>query len=496
MGGISDLKTAYEENNEEIKFVLLINCGGTIDLVDILQPEEDVVLFVLDSHKPSDVCNVYSDGQVRLVWKDSDEGVPNFDDIFRDDEEEESDNEVSAAGEEGREAVAAGVLKRRERRAWEENRNRLMFEYTQFSYYGKSSACVALELAWRLSRASVCSVWAAAVGCCSQLALAQRAPAVTLLDADSLQHHVARIAHENKEQPQAASVTLEKDAWLPLYRSWSVESALRHAPNSSPHLKLWTLRGDAKLRQLLADMGFPLSQARQAYRSMDVELRRELLGALEASGSKHGLPQPTRASFLLKRAFTPHIAALDLVYIILALIEDDLPQAENFQRALSVLGTESGTSGAVLAQGVAAAQRRLGAVARAVHATLSARALHCAGPFNYIIIQEGTPEASTLGRPLWLGVAARWCAEAGGSGGSTRPLLASAPLLGRPDSCLLIGVPPKHVEEPRNLFGKAFEQAALQCGCSVNLDYFDSSIVALPTHQRTQFLDALTVLLS
>lgn len=67
VGGISELKTAYEENNEEIKYVVLVNCGGTLDLVDILQPEEDVVFFVLDAHKPTDVCNVYSDGQVRLI---------------------------------------------------------------------------------------------------------------------------------------------------------------------------------------------------------------------------------------------------------------------------------------------------------------------------------------------------------------------------------------------------------------------------------------------
>ena len=29
------------------------------------------------------------------------------------------------------------VERRRERRAWEERRNTLMFNYTQFSYYGK-----------------------------------------------------------------------------------------------------------------------------------------------------------------------------------------------------------------------------------------------------------------------------------------------------------------------------------------------------------------------
>lgn len=68
VGGIADLKTAYEENNEEIKYVVLVNCGGTIDIVDILQPDEDVVFFILDAHKPTDVCNVYSDGQVKYIF--------------------------------------------------------------------------------------------------------------------------------------------------------------------------------------------------------------------------------------------------------------------------------------------------------------------------------------------------------------------------------------------------------------------------------------------
>jgi hypothetical protein len=49
----------------QIKYVVLVNCGGTIDIVEALQPKEDVVFFVIDSHKPTDVCNVYNNGQVR-----------------------------------------------------------------------------------------------------------------------------------------------------------------------------------------------------------------------------------------------------------------------------------------------------------------------------------------------------------------------------------------------------------------------------------------------
>ncbi|KAL0818601.1 hypothetical protein ABMA28_009034 [Loxostege sticticalis] len=485
VGGVSELKTAYEENNEEIKFVVLVNCGGTIDLVDILQPEEDVVFFVLDSHKPTDICNVYSDGQVRLVYKDTEENIPNFDDIFRDDDEEEEEPEGS-----GLEALEATVEKRRARRAWEERRHTLMFNYTQFSYYGKPSACVALDLAWLISRCGWPALWAASVAAASHVALHARAPAQCLLDTDTLHRHIAGGQHADATKITSCRVVLEKDVWLPLYRSWSVEAALRHSPAIGPHLKLHTLAGAARLRQLLADMGFPLQQARQAYRSMDVELRRCLLSALETAAPKHKLPAPSRAAFILQRPHAPPRPAHDIVYAILGLIEhENMSKGEGFQHALASLDTEGVSDSARL--GLEAAQRSLEAVTRLVNATLSGRRLHLAGPFSYFIVQEGTPEARFVRGPLWLGVAARWASSACGG---TRPLLASAPV--DDNNCLLLGVPPRFDQEPRNLFGAAFEQAARKSGASVSLELLDASVVTLPTAQRPQFLDALTALLA
>lgn len=57
---------------------------------------------------------------------------------------------------------------------------------------------------------------------------------------------------------------------------------------------------------------------------------------------------------------------------------------------------------------------------------------------------QGTPEASFVKGPLWLGVAARWAAAAAGG---NRPLVASAPV--DTTTCLLIGVPPRYEQEPK-----------------------------------------------
>lgn len=476
VGGISELKTAYEENNEEVKYVVLVNCGGTIDLVDILQPEEDVVFFVLDSHKPTDVCNVYSDGQVRLVYRDEEENIPNFDDIFRDDDEENEEEMPS-----GREDLEAFVERRRQRREWETKRNDLMFNYTQFSYYGKPSACIVVELAWLLCRSGVEYTWAGCIAVSAYAATHTRSPAQALLDAHALHRHLAA-----QLPSHGASVSMEKDAFLPLYRTWSLENALKYSPVVAPHLRLHSLAGADRLRQLLADMGIPLQQARQAYRSMDVELRRSLLDALDAAADKHHLPRLTHATYVLRRDHCAPLAALDCVYCVMALLELEGPGG--FQLALASVDTSSAECEA-RQRGLGAARRGLAAAAALAGATLAARALHHAGPFAHFTISEGAAECEW--GPWWLAVCARWAGAGAGRGAGA--VLVAAP---RGRTVLLCGVPPPQRTDTRNLFGAAFEQAAAKCGASVSLDHFDSAVVTLPAAQRPQFLDALTALLA
>lgn len=62
--GLCGLQRAFNENKDDVKYVVLINCGSCIDIVEVLQPAEDVIFYVCDSHRPMDVCNVYSDSQV------------------------------------------------------------------------------------------------------------------------------------------------------------------------------------------------------------------------------------------------------------------------------------------------------------------------------------------------------------------------------------------------------------------------------------------------
>uniref|UniRef100_A0A2S2Q7N6 Cell division control protein 45 n=1 Tax=Sipha flava TaxID=143950 RepID=A0A2S2Q7N6_9HEMI len=152
---VTELKKAFEEQKVDVKHIVLINCGGTLDIIELLEPDEDIIFFIVDSHRPTDICNIYSSSQIRLLTPpDDDENIPNFEEIFNETESSDEDvnsdeldeiepdnenvNSVEEQQNKRRKLDQSILVKRRERRRWEENRKKLLFDYTQFSYYGRS----------------------------------------------------------------------------------------------------------------------------------------------------------------------------------------------------------------------------------------------------------------------------------------------------------------------------------------------------------------------
>lgn len=91
---MDNIKTTFRENCKDVKFFVFINCGGTLDIVELLEPEEEIIFFILDSHRPTDLCNIYSEKQIRLLWKHEEDGdVPAFEDVFSDDDDDDDNDD-------------------------------------------------------------------------------------------------------------------------------------------------------------------------------------------------------------------------------------------------------------------------------------------------------------------------------------------------------------------------------------------------------------------
>jgi cell division control protein 45 len=51
----------------QLRTVITINCGGVVDIGELLRLPKQVKIYVLDSHRPYHLANVYDEDQVFLV---------------------------------------------------------------------------------------------------------------------------------------------------------------------------------------------------------------------------------------------------------------------------------------------------------------------------------------------------------------------------------------------------------------------------------------------
>lgn len=337
--GKSDLIRAFEDNAGEgsgVRYVVMINCGATIDLVDFLDPPEDLVIFVADSHRPIDVCNAYNDGQIRLIpsMAEAEEEIPEYDSVFRDeseDDEEHQDDDEDENSDSGNKRPRfdeKSILKRRNRRLWEEQRAKVLFEYQQFSYIGSSTAVVMYELAWKMSRDNNDLLWWAIVGHTELLLTLKSEVDKYAIGSGNLRDHVSRLNAtavtsdgDNSRSVSSMKLSYQKELNLNLYRHWSIYESLQHTVYTAAKFKIWTLKGKQKLSEFLAELGLPLVQCKQKFSTMDLELRSDVRTMFEEKAEKYGLEDITYNSFTASFGFRHKFCAADVVYAVLALLE-------------------------------------------------------------------------------------------------------------------------------------------------------------------------------
>lgn len=113
------------------------------------------------------------------------------------------------------------------------------------------------DLAWKVNRDTKDLLWLAIVALTEQMVMGKIDDTQYVLEAGNLQTHVIRLQNRSNDADVCTSLklTFEKDLKLILYRHWTVEASLKYSTYTACKLKLWSLRGDKKLHELLADMG-------------------------------------------------------------------------------------------------------------------------------------------------------------------------------------------------------------------------------------------------
>ncbi|XP_077416651.1 cell division control protein 45 homolog isoform X2 [Vanacampus margaritifer] len=519
VAGWQDLGTAFLEHKDQFKYFVLINCGANVDLLEMLQPDEDSIFFICDTHRPVDVVNVYNETQIKLLIKqDDDLGVPSYDEIFRDDEEEEEGGDSGNESEQSSEpsgkrrrfdegAVERRIERQREKREWEARRREILFDYEQYEYHGTSAAMMFFELAWVSTKDTKDMLWWAVIGLTDQWVHDKVTHMKYVTDIATMQRHVSRHNHRNEDEDNSLSIdcmriSFEYDLRLTLYQHWSLYESIRNSCYTSCHFKLWTLNGQKKLQEFLADMGLPLKQVRQKFTSMDMSIKENLREAIEESSNKYGMKDIRIQTFGVHFGFKNRFLASDMVHATTALLENtekDENETDNFIKALESLSRSNLER---LHSGMDLAKKKLMAIQQTVASCICTNLILSQGPFLYCYLMEGTPDVKLFSKPMALTLLSKYLLKAFIQ--STRnkrcrllPLIMAAPKDVEKGTVLVVGIPPEsETSDKKNFFGRAFEKAAESTSSRTLHDHFDTSIIELKTEDRSKFLDALITLLS
>ena len=245
----------------------------------------------------------------------------------------------------------------------QERRNRIRLYYASGSYYGSPAAFVAYTVATQFRFGEIADLlWLACVGVTdayqharldvsgySTLAMQLRNSCLKLFPNDSYtrvsntiyaehltgqQQHQQPSSHggnsNNHNQDTAltkigvsanGTILAETDYRFFLLRHSSLWEAMVLSDYCATRLQLTTARGIYKLQELLAQMGFPLTECQQPFTFMKPSLRRKLAQKLRDHAADFGLPHLEFTSFVRITGYQSLLSASDMSLALSALLE-------------------------------------------------------------------------------------------------------------------------------------------------------------------------------
>ena len=382
----------------EIRSVVMLNCGGTVNL-EALFGGGAATIFVVDSHRPFHLRNVHSGGKVVVLdaepldagdcpsdgedldgdFMDSDDDLSESDEES-DGDDDEADDADGDNSDDGSRKRSARDARRAEKRAKRESqdaagaRKRRVRAYYDGTYDGPPSSALLFALGEGVARSEHAELWLAALGLTfarGQFRIADDAYddfsayfAAQLRHVDARRGPLARPSRAEGAGPGDAevavpgrgyqappgTVTFEaEELRFMLHRHWPLFDAMYYSNYVAARLSVWKADGKRKLQELLAKIGLSLEHCKQRFAFLSEAQRASMKERLRDQGPAYDLDDPFTTSFHRVSASGDVVSAQDAAAIVEALLEG---------HALDVLPDENAPPppGALAANGDASAR--------------------------------------------------------------------------------------------------------------------------------------------
>lgn len=157
-------------------------------------------------------------------------------------------------------------------------------------------------------------------------------PELTESGREVIRGQINDIIPTHARSPTDTSIRLSPEPRFLLIRHWSLYDSMLHSPYLSAKLHIWSDAGRRRLHKLLAKMGVSLTQCKQNYTHMDLDLKKDLRQKLLQTAPLYGLegllPLPTTTNagrdgwgFVRSWGWKACLSAMDVAVVIGAMLE-------------------------------------------------------------------------------------------------------------------------------------------------------------------------------
>eukprot|EP00808_Paulinella_micropora_P021793 g56480.t1 len=518
VSGYEDIARANEElikGSDQFKSIIMLNCGGIVDLREFLSLTDEMSVYVIDSHRPYHLSNVRQDNEQIRILEASDQEQEEYPSDVEDLEESEK-----SAGEGSDEEMAdeeGGSEKQEARQRRKQQRIKIM-DYYRYSYYGRAASGVLYDLAIQVNKDNNDLLWMSIVGLTDQLVFER-------IQKERYEWHVRHTSEEvdrlnfQEEDEDTKESKIEADQLVSLgkighisfkmeyrficFRHWNLYDSMYHSQYVATRLGVWMDSGQRKLHSLLAKMGIPLSECKAKWPFMQESLKDLLSNTVEKCGTLFGLNEIKYGSFAKQHTRNIKICASDMVYSVTALLEDPSHDEEasektwerNFWFAYDSLSSKNIK---LFTRGIEMAIETQKAIVRQASAIIQKKTVQSSGPFRYVVLED-SPDQKFFSHTLSLSKLALFMVDAHqqkrrGARETSKPFVICASLQDK-KTYLLVGVTGAGSRSSqgaaKNSFGNAFHEATNKCKARVKHDGFETSVIEVQRDDLKNFLEIL-----
>jgi len=574
------------KTKENVKSLVFLNCGAQLDLTEkwFSSPDSKIKCYLFDSHRPVHHNNVNSHNKVIVIDdmvsklsecplpediigavsdedEDEENELENEEEIPETEEKKEEEKKEGENNNENPQAEIGNKRKTMEERAEARKIRRFrkakIEAYYSGSFYGKSVAQLMYNIAQQANKENADMLWYAILGVTYQFIHSrisklqyddavielQRELSHMIRSKDAPKTTLETIDEENKEKGKIISssntdvgvITGQQELLFMLLRHWNLYDSAYYSNYIASKLSIWKEQGKRELSKFFALLGISLEEAKQQYKHMKPEHRKNLTERVMDVANQLKLTDIAFNSFVRQYDRKTQYSASDIVYCITSILEcprkaiklsaagvvesvmsredqkenlgeeskenpgvdlfsDDILK-ENFWAAYDALGDSHYE---IIKQGIELAIEMQTAIVNQGTTLIEKKSILPAQELRYAIMyNDNLQEVKFFQYPLALQKLALFVMDAykeSKKSAKDKPLVLCV-LNSKTNIFLVVGVTGMQgmSEVPKNTFGIRFRKAAEGANARVKHDGFETSIIEILKDDFEGFIDELCI---